>query len=99
MTIGAHATAFAGRPVEDFAPGTGLRDPAGVAYRVSVEYDAFHDGTTLADVLDALLLDPLAARLEALVVGPWEFGSHTDSTAIVEALVAARERLPALAAV
>jgi hypothetical protein len=49
--------------------------------------------------LDSLLADPAAAQLPGLVIGPWEeVATGTGNHSAVEALIAAREHLPALRA-
>src|SRR5205823_4390614 len=55
------------------------------------------EGSSLTDVFAAFLEDPAADTVQGLVIGPWSLDGR-DSSAVVEALVAARERLPNLKA-
>lgn len=54
-------------------------------------------GRKWSDKLAALTADPAADQVTGLVAGSWEMGD-SDSQPVVEALVAARDRLPALRA-
>ncbi|QDT14237.1 STM4015 family protein [Alienimonas californiensis] len=90
-----HVEEFFGLPVREFAEDGGV--PTGdVAVRIGCDWD---DQEGFPDRLADLLDDPAAAGITALVIGPWggafEGGS---SEATVEALVAARDRLPNLRA-
>jgi hypothetical protein len=91
MTIEAHASVFAGLPVKDFDPKTGIGDPTGTIYRLSTDYDSKDPFT---DLLSQFLEDPNAGRVPGLVIGAWQ-GDESDASSepIVEALVAARETL------
>ncbi|MBV9792035.1 MAG: STM4015 family protein [Chloroflexi bacterium] len=98
MTIGEHATEFAGLPVIDWEPGTSL--PANTIPRVSLSYEAAEEGERWVDRFAALLSDPAAASISGLVVGSWdESGASEDlSSSVVEALVNAHQSLPNLRA-
>ena len=99
MTIEEHATHFAGKPVVDWDAAAGLTDPEGTIYRVGLSYDEADAGQRWTDRLAQLLADPGAARLGGLVVGYWDILNQEPTSApVVEALVAARDRLPALRA-
>ncbi|MEU5255442.1 STM4015 family protein [Streptomyces longwoodensis] len=99
MTIGDHLHAFHGLPAFTF-PGpeakAELPAPDSVAWRVTSDvYDADEEWeSAFARFLDAV--DTTAVR--ALVVGAWQEAYDTDPSGVVEALVAARDRLPALRA-
>jgi hypothetical protein len=96
MTIEAHVSEFAGLAVKDFDPELGIADPTGVIYRLSIDYE---DEIRFTDLLARFLEDPNVARIPGLVVGFWQGeDSEADSASIIEALVAARERLPELRA-
>lgn len=95
MPIHEHATSFAGLPVEVFTPGTTI-DPAR-AYRVYFDED---EEVPSGELFEAFLDAPGAEGLRALVIGAWEEAFGGESSAkMVEALVAARPRLPALEAI
>jgi hypothetical protein len=99
VTIEEHVTRFAGKPVADWDPEVGLTDPEGTIYRLRLSYDEADAGQRWTDRLALLLADPGAGRLGGLVAGYWDILNHEPTSApIVEALVAARERLPALRA-
>jgi hypothetical protein len=50
--------------------------------------------------LDAFLADPASAQIPGIVIGAWEeVASSTDVGPVIEALIAAREQLPALRAI
>ncbi|QEH32442.1 hypothetical protein OJF2_09130 [Aquisphaera giovannonii] len=101
MTIGEHVAEFEGRPVRDYDPDEGIADPEGLAYRLSIDYDAGEAGETMTGLLARFLEDPNAARVQAMVIGPWEevYDSGNTSAPIVEALVASAETLAALRAI
>jgi hypothetical protein len=99
VTISEHLTQFAGLPVEEFDPEKGLAAPETVAYCLRLGYDAEQDGVTFSSLLSALTADPRADRLRALVIGCWDSAwEGNDSSAVVEALVSARDRLTGLQA-
>ena len=97
MTIGEHILEWAGKPVVDWEAGTPLSDPEGVNYRISVTYEE-EGRVRWTDKLGQFLDDPAADRVTGIVVGPWEEVTTESAERVVEALVAARDRLPALTA-
>lgn len=104
MTIGQHAEMFAGYRVEDYDPDAGA--PAGqaerwVINRLSLSYEQTESGLTFAALLDRFLGEPAAAEAPGLVIGSWGFDDMSDATGaahVVQALAAARDRLPSLRA-
>ncbi|MEV6115861.1 STM4015 family protein [Streptomyces sp. NPDC052109] len=99
MTIGDHLQSFHGLPVHPFpAPGEKqvLPEPEGSAWRIAADvYDAEEEWTAaFARFLDAVD----TSRVRALIVGAWGEAYNSDSAPVVEALLAARDRLPALRA-
>lgn len=100
MSIYQHVTQFAGLPVRDWQPGEPLGDLARTAYRLGLGYQQTDSGTRWADLLGALLAEPDSAKLRALIAGPWDREGYvlTNSAPVVEALAAARDRLPDLRA-
>ncbi len=101
MTIEEHVTHFAGKPVVDWDPEAGIQDPAGTIYRVSLSYDEADEGHRWTDKFAAFLDDPAANQITGIVVGTWISlrAPEDDSGQVVEALVAARDRLPNLQAI
>jgi hypothetical protein len=100
VTISEYLTTFAGQPVQDWQPDAGPIDPS-TFYRLSLSYDKAQGGEQWSDRLAALLDHPGAAALEGIVVGAWGemFDETEEATRVVEALVAARDRLPRLRAI
>jgi hypothetical protein len=84
-------------PVMAPAAPIGLQDPAGTIYRIAIDYEDSEAHRTWVDQFHRMLADPRAGELTGLVVGAWDF-SDTDSSAVVEALVAAADRLPRVTA-
>lgn len=97
MAIGENLTTFAGRAVKDWSADNGIKDPAGVAYRLGITYDEGEEGIDLPGKLAEFLDDPKAAQVEALVIGAWQADDSSASSApLVEALAAARDKLKSL---
>ncbi|MFF9488048.1 STM4015 family protein [Streptomyces sp. NPDC014676] len=100
MTIGGHLEELYGLPAFTF-PGPGetpreLPGPEAVAWRITADtYDA-EEQWTEAFARFCSAVD--TTRVRALVVGAWEDAYERSSAGIVEALVAARDRLPGLRA-
>lgn len=100
MAIEEHVEFFAGLPVRDYSPGEGLNDPEGTAYRLGIGYDQAEEGLTTAALLEQFLGERQSRHLRALVIGPWDGiydGGHGFDV-VVEALIKAAEKLPALEA-
>ncbi|MEV6667632.1 STM4015 family protein [Streptomyces nigra] len=100
MTIGDHLHELYRLPAHAFpGPGTPvarLPEPDSVAWRVSADvYDSDESWTAaftrLCETVDT-------TRVRALIVGAWEEAYDSDPSDVVEALLAARDRLPALRA-
>ncbi len=95
MTISQHAERFAGLPVVDWDAGRGIQDPSGTLYRIATEWDAER---TWLDEFNLFLDDPASEHAPGIVVGLWS--QEPESAApVVEALVAARDRLPHVRAI
>lgn len=100
MTIDDHLLRFSGRDVIDFEKYNKIRDPKGEAIRISLSYDEYNDdGLYWEDKLDLVVADPLSAKLEAIVIGPWEDVGSQDSEFIVELLAANKDKLESLEAI
>ncbi len=93
-----HASVFACRTVEEFDPQRGLTTAVGTAIALRYQYDGSHD---VPESLALLVKDPLAIKLEALVIGAWKdlIEAGDDSSEVVNALVAVADRLPNLKAI
>ncbi|HEY1379154.1 MAG TPA: STM4015 family protein [Gemmataceae bacterium] len=94
MTNAYHVDTFAGRKVADYHPDDGGIKPA-VAYRLGLEYGSEF---TFPELLDRFLGEVGSADVTALVVGPWDYDTMVSepNREVIEALVAARDRLPKL---
>ncbi|MEU3048157.1 MULTISPECIES: STM4015 family protein [unclassified Streptomyces] len=102
MTIGDHMKEWGGLPVADFA-GPGAQPPAplpeagAVAWRISA--DVYDGEESWPESFARFLRSVDASRVRALVVGGWwTEDCDTANTELVELLVAAADRLPALRA-
>lgn len=97
--IEAYAKEFAGKQVVEWKKKTGIARPDLFHYRITLDYEEGESGVEWTDLFDAFLEDPNAARLTGLVVGAWGSEMYNEATdTVTAALVAARERLPALKA-
>jgi hypothetical protein len=92
-----HIDNFAGKPVKNWEPQSGIQDPEGVCYAVRLSADEYYDGEQWTDKFAAFLNDPSSSRVYGIVIGNW--GGDKPSDFVVETLVAARERLPNLRAI
>jgi hypothetical protein len=99
MPIDEKLTEFAGLPIADYDPEVGLEAPGKFAYRISVNWEAHEQGKDFSDLFAPLVEDPGVHDLTALVIGDWGgTGQGNDAAPVVEALVAASERLANLRA-
>jgi hypothetical protein len=99
MSIHEHLTQFAGKPVVDWEPGAPIAEPEAAVYRIRLSWEEAEEDTRWTDKLATFLQDPAAGQVAGLVVGAWgKVGMGDDSSPIVEALVAAGERLVRLKA-
>jgi hypothetical protein len=101
--IAEHATEFASLPIQDWTPESGVTDPTGSAWRVSVSdlpWEEVERGPAAwVERFDRFLRDPAVGNLRALVVGFWGGYGEETSQEIVQALIAARNRLSSLTAI
>jgi hypothetical protein len=98
MAISEHATEFAGKTVKDWDESTRIAAPERMRYRISLDWDAAQEGRYWTDRFAVFLDDPDAEKVTGLIVGVWGQAFQEDSSPVVEALVAARARLPNLIA-
>jgi hypothetical protein len=87
------ATLFAGCPVVDFDPEVGITDPVSTSWAIRGNYDM--GWPQYQKILESLLTDPGAPRLEALVLGEWV---QPYEGKILDTLVEIAPRLPGLKA-
>jgi hypothetical protein len=103
MGIREHLKTFAGLKVLDYVPGSHFwRGGLGlVAYRLGERRGA-EPRRSFTELLDLYLVEPGAERTTGLVVGAWDYeemaGGRAGNSAMVQALVAVRERLSDLRA-
>jgi hypothetical protein len=102
MTISDHAQELAGLPIRLYAPDEDgpFERPAAYAWKLSLGDDYFHPKELLTTLLDRFLQEPGVDQVRAIVIGTWEeMSGGTNNAFLVEALVAARTKLPALTAI
>jgi len=101
MSLSQHLDAFDGKPVEDWDPEAGSFDPAIVVYRVRLEYEDAEEGKHWTDLFSTLAAQPGVEAMTGLVVGQWaSYARDAEHSAdVVHAIIAARDRLPALRAI
>lgn len=99
MTINEHIEEFGGLPIVEYTRGADLPTSVLPAVRLSLDWDATESGDSFADLFASLLDHPSSGEIRALVIGDWgQAGGGADSSAVVEALVSGRDRLPNLVA-
>ncbi|AWE48288.1 STM4015 family protein [Streptomyces nigra] len=100
MTIGDHLHELYRLPAHAFpGPGTPagpLPEPDSVAWRISADVYDSEESWTAAFTRFCETVD--TTRVRALIVGAWEEAYESDPSEVIEALLAARDRLPALRA-
>jgi hypothetical protein len=97
--IDEQVTEFVGKPVQKWSEENGIASPQDHSYRLELDWEAGEAGQTWTDLFAAFLEDPNVTQVNGLVVGSWGFEELQESSAdVIEALVAARERLPNLKA-
>jgi predicted DNA-binding WGR domain protein len=89
------AAAPAAKPARKKSPAASA---ASVIYRLLLTYDQEEQQKSLTDILAAFLAEPAAETVTGLVIGHWGGIDAVDqsSAPIIEALVAARDKLPNL---
>ncbi|MEU2244564.1 STM4015 family protein [Streptomyces sp. NPDC018338] len=110
MTIGKYQHEFHGLPVFDFpavladpdastAPSAELPDAEAVAWRISAPTYSDPGDEHWEPLFERFLKTVDPERVRAVVVGGWDEPYETSSAFVVEALIAARDRLTGLRAV
>ncbi|MHA5051362.1 STM4015 family protein [Streptomyces sp. SD15] len=101
MTIGSHLGEFHGLPAFTFpnadaeaSRATSLPSPESVAWRIAV--DSYESDEEWEDAFARFLKAVDTTQVRALIVGAWSDVYDSAPDAVIEALVAARDRLPAL---
>ena len=91
---GMHAERFANRQVVEYNPEIGITNTVDTAYAIRCDYDDEEDAVIR---LERFLEDAKVGELEALVFGQW-YSEMTDddSSRVIEALVAAKNKLTSL---
>ncbi len=101
MTISDHAQNFANRSIEDWTSGTTITNPSEKIYRITLDYLDSEKDVRWTDLFAQFLQDPQVSRVTGIVIGMW--GTTTseavEADQVVQAIVAAREKLPALNAI
>ncbi|MCX4580005.1 STM4015 family protein [Streptomyces sp. NBC_01571] len=104
MTIGSHLQEFHGLPAFTFPDAadkplraSALPSPESVAWRVAV--DSYDSQESWPEAFARFLEAVDTTRVRALVVGAWSDAYDNAPTEVIEALVAARDRLPELRAI
>ncbi|MEU1511752.1 STM4015 family protein [Streptomyces sp. NPDC005811] len=100
MSYATHLVSLYGLPAYSFpgpdAPTGDLPDADGFAWRITSDvYDSDEPWTAAFDRFCATVD---TTRVRALIVGPWQEAYDTEPTVVVDALVGARDRFPALRA-
>lgn len=95
MAVSEHAREFGGKPVHNFDPRVGIAGPDEITYRIQ---ETSYDAGDFMESLQTFLSDRNAAKVRALVVGPWSYMSDVSSAETVNALIQNKERLPGLRA-
>jgi len=99
MTFNANLKSFHGLTVRDYKPGDALPDLAATAVRLRLDWDDYDQGKMLDTYLDALLAEPGADQLAALVIGSWGGAAGGDSIGwLIEKVAASSGKLPNLRA-
>ncbi|MFJ4835342.1 STM4015 family protein [Streptomyces sp. NPDC088747] len=77
--------------------GTGLPEPDVVAWRIG--HERWKSEDLWVEAFDCFCAEVDITRVRALIVGCWEDPEDTDPSEVIEALLAVRDRMPALRSV
>lgn len=85
-----------GKPVVDFTPSEGIKDPEGCVYRLR-SYCEDHDEESLEVLLNSFGNDPRVSAVRELLIGAWEDGGATaEEENIYQSLVRNAPKMPRL---
>ncbi len=86
MTIGSHIETFFGLELEQFDKSAGIKNES-LALRIEVDWEAADEGSTILSVLDAVVSDPKAKDITALIIGSWEEAFDTSVQPLIDLLI------------
>jgi hypothetical protein len=99
VTISDHAGSFHGLKITEYEPGKGLPRPESVAWKISLGFENFESETPWTELFAQFMAEQGVEKVGALVVGAWdEIATEARAGEVIQALVAAQPRLPALKA-
>ncbi|MCX4767191.1 STM4015 family protein [Streptomyces sp. NBC_01275] len=100
MTIGDHLHELYRLPAHTFPGPDGKTDglPAADSVAWRITSDVYDHEETWAEAFARFCAAVDTTRVKALIVGAWEEAYENDSSVVIEALLAARDRFPALRA-
>ncbi len=96
-----HAAEFAGKPITDYDPEQGLKEPGKYHYRIGFGDEAYDTDEPLTDMIASFVNEPGAEKVTGIVIGACDeiMSSGDGSGSIVKALAKAKDKLPGLKAV
>jgi hypothetical protein len=99
MSLYEHKEESFGKPAKEWRPGVSLDDPANTAYRIALEYDEAEAGVTWEARFNEFLSLPASSSVSSIIVGVWgDMSPLGDSAHVVNTLIQASAKLPALRA-
>lgn len=93
-----HVSKFSNKKVEDFDPAIGIIDPMKIAYAVRCRKGE-ENVEIFREKLNIFSQHPNANKIEALVIGMWDKYGDRNSSVVVNALVAVKDKLTNLKAI
>jgi hypothetical protein len=66
-----HIANFAGKPVKDWEPQSGIQDPENTYYALRLSYEEDEEGRRWGDKFAAFLDDPSSSQVSGIVIGDW----------------------------
>ena len=86
MTIDSHIENFFGLELEQFDKSTGIKNES-LALRIEVDWEAADEGVTILSMLEAVVSDPRAKDITALIIGAWEEAFDTGVQPLIDLLI------------